>query len=190
MAYFPYAQFLILLCVWPSITSVCAYQSNAGDNCSRLPHFGLHAQDDLAKRNIKEGQDPEHECCIFCMNTTGCVAWTLNENHCRAKGPRALNRSVRVPCESCVSGFRSPLPPAPAPAPSPPPAPLPKDPKNVLLIVVDDLRPQMGCYGQNETVTPHIDEFAKGSTVFLNAYCQQAVCSPSRNSVIRVRVRV
>ena len=175
----PYTQFLALLCVWLPASSVFANRSNVRDSCSRLRNFGLHAHDDLAIRNTKGDQDPEHQCCAFCVSISGCVAWTLEESahRCRAKGPRALNSSVRVPCDSCVSGFLSSLPPAPAPPP------LPKDPKNVLLIVVDDLRPQMGCYGQNETLTPHIDEFAKGATVFLNAYCQQAVCSPSRNSV-------
>jgi iduronate 2-sulfatase len=55
---------------------------------------------------------------------------------------------------------------------------------NILFIVVDDLRPELGCYGNNIVKTPNIDRLAANSTVFLNAYCQQAVCSPSRSSVL------
>lgn len=55
---------------------------------------------------------------------------------------------------------------------------------NVLFISVDDLRPELGCYGNREIETPHFDEFAKGATTFLRAYCQAAVCAPSRASVM------
>lgn len=55
---------------------------------------------------------------------------------------------------------------------------------NVLFIVVDDLRPQLGCYGDPIAVTPHIDGLAKMGVVFNRAYCQQAVCAPSRASVL------
>jgi len=59
--------------------------------------------------------------------------------------------------------------------------------KNVLLITVDDLRPQIGPYGMAETMTPNLDAFAKGAAVFQRAYCQMAVCSPSRNSFMSGR---
>ena len=55
---------------------------------------------------------------------------------------------------------------------------------NVLLIVVDDLRPDLGCYGNSQAKTPHIDRFAKTALMFERAYCQQAVCNPSRTSVM------
>jgi len=55
---------------------------------------------------------------------------------------------------------------------------------NVLFIVVDDLRPQLGCYGVDWVHSPHIDALAEGGTVFERAYCQQAVCAPSRASVL------
>ncbi len=55
---------------------------------------------------------------------------------------------------------------------------------NVLFIVVDDLRPELGCYGKDYIKSPNIDRIAKDGMVFNRAYCQQAVCSPSRTSVM------
>jgi len=58
---------------------------------------------------------------------------------------------------------------------------------NVLFIAIDDLRNTVGCMGDSIAVTPNIDKLAGQGTVFLNAYCQQAVCSPSRASLITAR---
>ena len=56
-------------------------------------------------------------------------------------------------------------------------------PKNVLFMPVDDLRPQMlAAYDQSYIHTPNLDRLAKESLVFQRAYCQHAVCIPSRNS--------
>ncbi len=55
---------------------------------------------------------------------------------------------------------------------------------NVLLICVDDLKPTLGCYGDPLAVTPHIDRLAGRGVLFEAAYCNQAVCSPSRNSLL------
>lgn len=55
---------------------------------------------------------------------------------------------------------------------------------NVLFIAVDDLKPVLQCYGQTQMKTPNIDRLAKMGTVFLNNYCQQAVCAPSRASML------
>ena len=55
---------------------------------------------------------------------------------------------------------------------------------NVLFVIVDDLRPEMGCYGNREIQTPHFDEFAKSATTFLQAYCPAAACAPSRASAM------
>ena len=62
-------------------------------------------------------------------------------------------------------------------------APSQKKP-NVLLICVDDLKPLLGCYGDKKAVTPNIDRFARRSVLFERAYCNQAVCAPSRNSLM------
>lgn len=58
---------------------------------------------------------------------------------------------------------------------------------NVLFIAVDDLRPELGCYGVKHIRTPHIDSLASRGIVFTRAYCQQAVCSPSRTSLLTGR---
>ncbi|MCY7350411.1 MAG: sulfatase [Cytophagaceae bacterium] len=59
-----------------------------------------------------------------------------------------------------------------------------RQPYNVLFIAVDDLRPELGCYGSRHIFSPNIDGLAKQSLLFNRAYCQQAVCSPSRTSLL------
>ena len=54
---------------------------------------------------------------------------------------------------------------------------------NVLFIMADDLRPELGCYG-SVAVTPHLDALASRGVLFERAYCQQAVCNPSRSSML------
>ena len=55
---------------------------------------------------------------------------------------------------------------------------------NVLFIIVDDLRPLLGCYGHPEIHTPNIDALAKRGTLFNRTYCQNPLCHPSRTSML------
>lgn len=56
--------------------------------------------------------------------------------------------------------------------------------KNILFIAVDDMRPVLGCYGNSTIHSPNIDQLAKNGVIFTHAYCQVAVCNPSRASIM------
>jgi iduronate 2-sulfatase len=55
---------------------------------------------------------------------------------------------------------------------------------NVLIILVDDLKPNLGCYGDPLAKTPNIDRLAASGMRFEMAYCNQSVCAPSRNNLL------
>ena len=62
--------------------------------------------------------------------------------------------------------------------------PFKKEKLNVLFIMVDDLRPELNCYGKKEIISPNIDRLAADGVLFERTYCQQALCSPSRTSLL------
>jgi len=55
---------------------------------------------------------------------------------------------------------------------------------NILFIAIDDLRPELGCYGNKGIHSPNLDRLATQGRCFLRAYCQEAICSPSRASLL------
>ena len=83
-----------------------------------------------------------------------------------------------------------PHPPRPAPRPTPPPPPRPTPPtrappgaKNVLLMIADDMRPDLPMYGNSIVHAPNLMRIAEQGVTFNRAYAQVAYCCPSRNSV-------
>jgi arylsulfatase A-like enzyme len=57
-------------------------------------------------------------------------------------------------------------------------------PPNVLFIAVDDLRPQLGCYGESYMVTPHMDTLASQGRMFRNHYVAVPICAASRYALM------
>ena len=55
---------------------------------------------------------------------------------------------------------------------------------NVLFLMADDMRPEMGCYGVSEVKTPNMDQLANSGVVFRNAYCNIPVSGASRASLL------
>ena len=55
---------------------------------------------------------------------------------------------------------------------------------NILFVAIDDLRPELGCYGSDIAVSPNLDALAADGLLFNRAYCQQAICRPSRASLM------
>lgn len=55
---------------------------------------------------------------------------------------------------------------------------------NLLMIMFDDLRPELSIYGKNHMITPNFERLAKRSVIFDYAFAQVAVCNPSRDSLL------
>ena len=153
--------------------------------CVDLSHGVNYAGNDL--RGGTHAADAG-ACCALCEADPACAFFTFCPS-CRCTPnaplgcchPKTSDAGAR-PAEGRTSGRSSTY------RPPPPPPPAPAGAKNVLLMVADDLRPQLGAaYGHPFMRTPHLDRFSAGATVFLRAYVQQQVCSPSRNSFMTGR---
>ena len=59
--------------------------------------------------------------------------------------------------------------------------------RNILHIIIDDLRNELGAYRQRHMSTPFMDQLAREGLVFDRAYCQAAHCVPSRSSFLSGR---
>ncbi len=96
----------------------------------------------------------------------------------------ALGEMKRLLAAGPVAAAAGPGP-APSPSPAVPPPATPARP-NVLLILIDDLAPRLGCYGAG-VPTPALDRLAREGRRFDRAYCQVSSCSPSRTSILTGR---
>ena len=61
---------------------------------------------------------------------------------------------------------------------------------NFLFIWIDDLRAELGCYGAEHIISPHIDRLADEGVIFDQAFCQEAICTVSRASLITGNVLI
>ena len=81
--------------------------------------------------------------------------------------------ALLVPCLLLLTASATPLPAA--------------DRLNVLFLMSDDLRPELGCYGHPHVKTPNIDALAAAGVRFDRAYVQFPLCNPSRSSLLTGR---
>ena len=100
---------------------------------------------------------------------------------------RTASAFSRVALESPPKHPHKPGPPPPPPPPPRPAVAPPKDAKNVLLIVADDMRPDLPMYGNPIVHAPNLQRIASRGVTFNQAHVQIAYCCPSRNSFMSGR---
>ena len=120
------------------------------------------------------------QCCAICRTVPECAVSnylpdpSTRDVHgsCNLRGQVNRSRPTHVPnATACIVKTRPPQP-----QPTPPRA------MNVLYIVSDDARPEMPSFGQDYVKAPNLAALSARGLTFMNAYCQQSICSPSRNS--------
>ena len=121
------------------------------------------------------------ECCASCGADPGCGAYCFysKEGQPTCNHFRASNASEPHECKGtgqCISGQSW------HPSPQPPSPPAPPGAKNLLYFMVDDLRTALGSRHPHMALTPHLDRLASTGATFTHAYCNHAVCAPSRDS--------
>jgi hypothetical protein len=132
-----------------------------------------------------------HACCARCDELPKCVAFTWNAAqkniNCWLKA--SIQPSAAGNAAGSISGRKDGITPSPPP---PPPAPHPVKKctgrcPNILYLMADDMRPQLGAYGDPVVKSPNLDALAKDGLLFQYAYTQYAYCCPSRNSFLSGR---
>lgn len=159
--------------------------------CSPLPIPSGRCWDDGANRIASAPSATPAACCTRCTRETGCRVWV----HWRPDGAEQLCNlysaaAQTVPCNNgsrfrYAAGWSGPAPPPPPPYV--PPFPTPAGAKDVIMIAIDDMRPELGAYGCQHMDTPFLDAFARDALVFDRAYCAVAWCSPSRTALLTSR---
>ena len=146
--------------------------------------------------DVSSAPDQSAACCGACAaEADECVSWLVysaqhsgyDAGTCILNNQTVTGTPPALPI--CTIGFHpsASWPPTPAPAPAPAGA------KNVLFFAVDDLRPDINSFGGVPGThapplhTPNIDALAAMSLVLTKNYVQQAVCSPTRQSILTSR---
>eukprot|EP00056_Hartaetosiga_gracilis_P012982 m.210119 g.210119 ORF g.210119 m.210119 type:complete len:630 (+) comp13779_c2_seq20:127-2016(+) len=111
------------------------------------------------------------DCCNACTSDPLCVAFVLNKISCNLKNSTNYEPEEGDDCISVLNVKNI----------------APKNAKNILFIIADDMRPSLGSYGLPEAVTPNMDRLASEGLLFRHAYVQFAYCAPSRNSFMSGR---
>ena len=168
---------------------VLASQGSTCGPSTLLPHWGDSC---TPKNNCTLLKEIKHVinatlCCEICSSVTTTTAWSLNLDHeichCKIVDIRKHGSTNK----NTVSGWYPSGPTLPPTLPPTPP-PAPKGAKNLLYLVVDDLRNELTYTNSRKgLVTPNIDALAEKGMIFSRAYVQQGVCSPSRNSFLSGR---
>jgi len=168
---------------------VTAAAAAAGPMCSSSsPNWnplkgGAYAPTSSAYMNLSH---PAASCCSSCESDPKCMAWNakIESGNCFlfATVPTIIDSH---PKQTSITGTKNAPPTPTPPTPPPPPAPKPSNKAmNVLMIAIDDMRPEMEPYGHTHMHTPNIQKLADKSMLFSRAYVQVAVCMPSRNALL------
>lgn len=152
----------------------------AGSQCSEHAFLKNTCKPNGAYKKV--AVDDPSGCCGACADEgSSCGSWVYKKSttpncHLHPDGPVGLKDG------SCTTGpGGAPIPPTPTP-------PLPLLARNLLYVVVDDLRTEIAYADKRPgLITPNIDALASKGTVFGRAYVQIGVCSPSRNSFLSGR---
>ena len=162
----------------PALLASAATVATGGPSCAAPLRCCISGKS-IAKLNTTASAA---DCCAACNAREGCGAYCFYS----LKGSPTCNllplsdpESGPYQCKGtgeCVSGETF------QPAPQPPPPPAPKGAKNLLYFMVDDLRTALGYRHPHMALTPHLDQLASEGATFTHAYCNHAVCAPSRDS--------
>lgn len=191
-----------------SVSALLLSAAVASDDCS--DSFSLDSecywpyQKQYSNFSVADQADTDAKkaaCCAACSADLKCMQWTLMAGDGAAKSKKdvcILNNALingdapqdkSFGCHSGkASACRAGCPSNPAP-----PAVAPKGAKNVLFFAVDDLRPEIDIFGgvpgtpSPKMHTPNLKALAEKSLVLTKNYVQQAVCSPTRQSILTGR---
>ena len=175
------------------VLRLCYASTGSDDRCALtggaqlFNHTGLPAC--RTKPCALAGVASAAECCAACAADPAgeCIAWTWNFKHGEANSTCYFKLDAACARQSTTTAVSGILGAPPTPPPTPAPHPTPAGAKHILFLVVDDMRPNLGCYNHSLAHTPHLDQLAASGLRFDRAYVQYAYCSPSRNSFMTGR---